>query len=228
VLAIVHQADAGAGVFGEAALDRGHELVEWNPVESEPEPDLGLYDAAFTFGGAMNVADGLPSLNLEKRVLSSLLERGTPTLGVCLGAELLAEAAGGSVHRVDPEIGWYDARLTSEASADPVIAALPAAFNAFQWHSYGFDLPPGATELATSAACSQAFRLGNAWAIQFHAEVTRADAEHWIDDYRSDPDAVAMNLDIEALHAETAAKIGEWNALGRSLCARFLDGATPA
>jgi len=220
VLAIVHQADAGAGVFGEVVNVRGDVLEEWNPVAGEPIPDLPGYDAAFTFGGAMNVMDDLPALDLEREVLTSLFERDVPLLAVCLGAELLAEAAGGAVKPVQPEIGWLEVEVTDDA--DPVLGGMPRRFDAFQWHSYGFDLPPGATELARSASCSQAFRLGNAWAIQFHAEVARGDAEHWIDDYQSDPDAVAMGLDPEALRAETRAKIGEWNELGRSLCDRFL------
>jgi GMP synthase-like glutamine amidotransferase len=228
ILSIVHQADAGAGVFGEVAAGGGHELDEWNPVEGKAAPDLGGYDAAFTFGGSMNVTDDQPSLDLERRVLEELLGRDTPLLAVCLGAELLAEAAGGSVHRIDPEIGWLEVDLTEAAVADPVIGALPSSFDAFQWHSYGFDPPPGATELARSPACSQAFRIGRAWAIQFHAEVARPDAEHWIDDYRSDPDAVAIGLDPQALRAETQELIGDWNGLGRALCERFLEAATPA
>jgi len=228
ILAIVHEADAGAGVFGEVIAAGDHELDEWNPIDGEDAPVLDAYDAAFTFGGAMNITDDLPSLNLERRVLEELLGRDTPLLAVCLGAELLAEAAGGSVHRIDPEIGWLDVDLTEAAGADPVIGALPSSFDAFQWHSYGFDPPPGATELARSPACCQAFRVGNAWAIQFHAEVALADAEHWIDDYRSDPDAVAIGLDPQALRAETQELIGDWNDLGRALCGRFLEAATPA
>ncbi len=228
VLAIVHQADAGAGVFGEVVRARGDTLEEWNPVAGEPKPDLDGYDAAFTFGGAMNVTDDLPSLNLEKQALASLCDRGVPLLGICLGAELLAEVAGGTVHRVEPEIGWLEVEVTEAARQDPVLGGLPHSFSAFQWHSYGFDPPSEAVELAHSPSCSQAFRIANAWAIQFHAEVTQADAEHWADDYASDPDAVAMNLDPEALRTEIRERIREWNQLGRELCSQFLAAATRA
>jgi GMP synthase-like glutamine amidotransferase len=222
ILSIVHQADAGAGVFGEVARSQGHDLREWNPATEWPEPDPATFDAAFTFGGAMNVKDNLPSLGLEKQVLAGLHDAGIPTLGVCLGAELLADVAGGSVERVKPEIGWCEATLTDAGFADPVLGTLPSSFRCFQWHSYGFTPPPGSVELAKSPACSQAFRLGETWAIQFHAEVILDDAELWIDDYRSDPDAVAMDLDTAALRAETRELIRGWNELGRGLCRAFL------
>jgi GMP synthase-like glutamine amidotransferase len=84
--------------------------------------------------------------------------------------------------------------------------------------------PEGAAILARSPVCVQAYRVGDvAWAIQFHAEVTAADAGDWIDDYRSDEDAVRIGLDPDALRAETEEKIGESSRMGRELCGRFLD-----
>jgi len=78
--------------------------------------------------------------------------------------------------------------------------------------------------LARSAICPQAYRLGEAaWGIQFHAEVSAADAGRWIDEYGSDPDAVAMGIDPVRLHAETRTHIDPWNQLGRDLCDRFFD-----
>jgi hypothetical protein len=68
--------------------------------------------------------------------------------------------------------------------------------------------------------------LDTTWAIQFHPEVTLADAEAWIDDYRCDPDAIAIGLDPEALRAQTRARIEPWNELGRRICAGFLGAAT--
>ena len=104
-----------------------------------------------------------------------------------------------------------------------MLGALAPKFTAFQWHSYEFTLPPGATALARSEVCLQAFRLGNAMGIQFHAEVSPTDAEAWIDDYRSDEDAVRIGLDPDALRRRTRTSIKEWNEVGRALCQRFLD-----
>jgi GMP synthase (glutamine-hydrolysing) len=149
-----------------------------------------------------------------------------PTLGVCLGAQLLAEAAGVQPRRASrPEIGWHEVELTAAGSGDPVIGCLPDRFQAFQWHSYEFPLPPGATALAHSDVCLQAFRAGSALGIQFHAEVSGADAEAWIDDYRSDEDAVRIGLDPVELRRRTRDAMGGWNALGRNLCERFLATA---
>jgi GMP synthase-like glutamine amidotransferase len=104
------------------------------------------------------------------------------------------------------------------------MAPLVPGFKALQWHSYEFPLPADAVPLARSEVCLQAFRLGrSAWGIQFHAEVTRRDFESWIDGYASDPDAVAMALDADALRAQTRAGIDRWNELGRGLCERFLS-----
>jgi hypothetical protein len=101
---------------------------------------------------------------------------------------------------------------------------LAPSFTAFQWHSYEAVPPEGAATLASSPVCAQAFRVGErAYGIQFHAEVTAADAGRWIDDYRSDEDAVRIGLDPDALRADSDERMGDWNRLGRELCGRFLD-----
>ena len=230
VLAIVHQADAGPGVFAEAVEDAGDRLDRWLPAQDPlPPRPPGEYAAAVVLGGAMHVDQERehPWLAHEKEVLRGLLDSGTPLLGVCLGAQLLAEVAGADVGRAgEPEIGWFDMRTTSEASGDPLLGPLAPGFLGFEWHSYEFSLPPGATPLARSERCLQAFRIGSvAWAIQFHAEVARGDLDGWIDDYRSDPDAVAIRVDPEALRSESRARIAAWNELGRRLCGRFLEVA---
>lgn len=229
-LAIVYQPDAGAGVFADRIAARGLELDSWMRAEAPTAPrDPASYDAVLTFGGSMNAdqEDLHPWLRADKRLLADLLERGVPLLCVCLGAQLLAEAAGAPPRRsLEPEIGWREVTLTAEGAADPLLSPLAPGFQAFEWHSYEFPLPAGATRLAHSPACLQAFRHGDlAWAIQFHAEVSAQDAEAWIDDYRSDEDAVRIGLDPESLRAETRARIGAWNELGRGLCERFLDAA---
>jgi GMP synthase (glutamine-hydrolysing) len=230
VLAVVHQRDAGPGVFEDAVRARGATLETWLPAEREPAPELsGGYDAVMVFGGAMHAdhEDAHPWLRAVKSLLRGLLERGVPTLGVCLGAQLLAEAAGARPRRAPtPEIGWHEVEVTPEGAADPLLAPLAPRFTGFQWHSYEFPLPAGATPLARSAVCLQAFRLQQAVAIQFHAEVTRADAEAWIDDYRSDEDAVRIGVDPVDLRRQTRAAIGAWNEAGRGLCERFL-ASTP-
>lgn len=230
VLAIVHQRDAGPGVFAEAIREAGAELDEWALGEGGEAPaDPLSHDAVLTLGGAMNVDQGERHawLGPELALLRELLGREVPLLGLCLGGQMLAAAAGAGPGRApQPEIGWHRVEVTGAGRDDPLLGPLAPGFEAFQWHSYEFPLPPGAVALARSEVCLQAARIGTrAWAVQFHPEVSRADALHWIDDYRSDPDAVRIGLDPAALRAETEARIAAFNQLGRNLCRRWLDAA---
>lgn len=231
VLAVVHQRDAGPGVFAEAIRGAGGELDEWTLAErpQAPADPLG-YDAVFVLGGAMNADEGERHgwIAEEKALLRELLEQEVPLLGLCLGGQLLAAAAGAEPRRAShPEIGWHQVEVTGEGEEDPLLGPLAPSFEAFQWHSYEFPLPPGATPLARSEVCLQACRLGQrAWALQFHPEVSRADAQHWIDDYEVDPDAVRIGIDPAVLGPETEEKIGEFNQLGYELCERWLGMAS--
>jgi GMP synthase (glutamine-hydrolysing) len=225
VLGIVHHDNAAAGVFGDAV----EELVEWWPAQ-EPAPEPDGFDAVMVFGGAMNAdqEDKHPWLRAEKDFLRRLLAAGVPTLGVCLGSQLLAEAAGAPVRRAaEPEIGWRSVEVTPEGSADPIMGPLAPAFEVFLWHSYEAPLPPGAVALAHSAVCLQAFRLDGlpAWGVQFHAEVTGRDLGSWLDDWNSDPDAAASGQDPEQLRADSDARIATQNERGRELARRFLAAA---
>jgi GMP synthase (glutamine-hydrolysing) len=229
VIAIVHQPDAGPGVFADEMRERGVELDEWTIGErgTGPPREIDAYDAVLTFGGAMHAdQEGEhPWLRFEKDFLAAMVDDGKPMLAVCLGCQLLAEAAGGTARRAsEPEIGWLEVEVTAEAKSDPVIGPLAPSFTAFQWHSYEAVPPAGATILARSPVCAQAYRIGErAYGIQFHAEVTAADAGKWIDEYRQDEDAVRVELDPDALRAETREQMGDWNQLGRELCGRFLE-----
>ena len=231
-LAIVHQPDAGAGVFGEVLAERGWRTEQWDVADGGPPPiDPFTCDAVLTFGGAAHVDqhDANAWLAPERRLLADLLERGVPQLAVCLGAQLLGEAAGARAGRAGlPEIGWFEIDVSAEGSADPLIGPLTPRFLAFEWHSYEVALPDRAVALATSERCLQAYRVGRcAWGIQFHAEVSREDALSWIEDYETDEDAVAVGLDWAALRDRTDALMTAWNAVGRGICHRFLDMARP-
>jgi GMP synthase (glutamine-hydrolysing) len=228
-LAIVHQPDAGPGVFADEMRERGVELDQWMLSErgTGPPREVADYDAVLTFGGAMHAdqEDRHPWLRFEKDFLAAMLDDQMPILAVCLGSQLLAEAAGGTARRASqPEIGWFEIEVTEEGAADPVIGPLAPGFTGFQWHSYEAVPPKGTTVLARTPVCSQAFRIGeSAWGIQFHAEVTAEDAGAWIGDHRSDEDAVRIGVDPEALRSQTERRIADWNRLGRELCGRFLE-----
>jgi GMP synthase (glutamine-hydrolysing) len=233
VLAIVHESDTGPGVFVDAIRERCADLDEWRPPDGGPPPrDSREYDAVIACGGSAHPDQSQMHgwIVREQAVLGELVDQNVPVLGLCLGAQLLAGALGATVGRLsEPEIGWYQVQTTDAARDDPLIAPLVPEFLALEWHSYGFELPAIATALAHSDRCLQAFRAGaNAWGIQFHAEVTMADFDSWLDSYGTDPDAVALELDPDALRADTEQLIAGWNDLGRGLCARFLDAAISA
>jgi GMP synthase-like glutamine amidotransferase len=226
-LAIVHETDTGPGVFGDALSAEGWQVDTWLIAEEPEAPENPAgYDAVLSFGGAQNAdeVDRYPWLRTETEALRDLLAAGTPLLGVCLGAQLVCEAAAGAVRRaVTPEIGWYQVSVTPAGARDPVIGPLGERFDALQWHSYECRLPDHATPLASSPACVQAYRIGAAaWGIQFHAEVTLADYESWIAQHGGDAEIAPRAAE---LRAQTQARIGDWNALGRGLCARFLAQA---
>ena len=226
VLSITHERDAGPGVFADAIAARGGVLEQWFRAEADAPPaDPATYDAVMTFGGSMHVdqRDQHAWIAPEIALLRELLERGTPLLGVCLGAQLLSEAAGGDAHRArEPEIGWFEVEVTDRGGRDPLLGPLAPRFEAFEWHSFECGLPAQATVLARTPVCAQAFRVSEAaWGIQFHAEVSAADVERWIDDYRAE-DPRRDGVDPDALRAQTLPRMAAWNDLGRELCERFL------
>lgn len=225
VLSVIHGDDARTELFGPVVEEAGHALDEWSFARGTPPPrPLDAYDTVLVFGGAMHADQDAhhPWLRQETMWLQQLLARHTPVLGICLGAQLLARAAGSWVWRLPdgPEVGWCPVDVTEAGEKDPVVGSLPRSFEALQWHHYTYAVPAGAVELARSPACTQAFRLGEAcWAVQFHPEVTASQLAGWAAD-ESDPPP-----DAERLRAETPLKINRWNELGRTLCRTFLDSA---
>jgi GMP synthase-like glutamine amidotransferase len=222
VLSVIHGDNVRSGVFAEVAEERGHRLHEWSLAWGTPPPQpVDAYGAVLVLGGAMHADqdDRHPWLREENLFLQRILDAGQPLLGVCLGAQLLAKAAHATVGPTsEPEIGWLPVELTGAAREDPVFHVLPERFDAFQWHYYTYAVPAGGVELATSAVCTQGFRLGErAWGIQSHPEVTAAIVEGWI---AEEPDGAPAGLG-----EETSKRIGGWNELGRALCGAFFGVA---
>lgn len=203
-----------AGVFADL-------LDEWQVPFQLLRPDRGEAlpaeaDAVIVLGGRMGVHDDAehPCLRPVKAYLRRLLANGTPLLGICLGGQLLADAAGGLVssNRCG-EKGLVEVGLTVAARTDPLFAGIEPMFAAFQWHNDSFTVPPQGVHLAASAACpGQAFRSGNAWGLQFHPEVSLAIVAAWS----------GRTADGERLAAAFAAAEAKHRALARRLLANFL------
>jgi GMP synthase (glutamine-hydrolysing) len=219
ILSLVHGPLVRSEWFGDVARAEGHELDEWSvAAESAPPRPLEEYDAVFVFGGHMNVDQESehPWLRAEDELVRRLVARRVPLLGVCLGGQLLAKAAGAHVGpSPEREAGFVRAELTEEAAADPIFGSLPSAFDVFVVHEYAFHVPDGGVELARSSVCSQAFRLGEcAWALQFHPEVRLEQVEEWLRGDRL-PNG-------DEIIAELRDRLDEWQAFGAALCRAFL------
>jgi GMP synthase-like glutamine amidotransferase len=212
-------------VFAETVRDRGHRYEEWSLAWETPPPrPLADYGAVMVFGGSMHADqdEQHPWLVEENVFIQRLLADRVPLLGVCLGIQLMAKAEGAAVYAMPdgPEIGWFQVDLTDAAADDPLFARLPSTFEAFGWHYYTYDLPDHAVELARSARCNQAYRLGDsAWGVQFHPEVDDAIVESWL----ADEDDFPHDRQRGEFAAEIAEKLPAWNEFGRELCGAFLE-----
>jgi GMP synthase (glutamine-hydrolysing) len=224
VLSVTHGPTVPGGVFDEAVAEAGHTLERWLVPDGGSPDTAARYDAVLVFGGSQHPDqdDRFAWLAREEVFLQEVLAEKVPVFGVCLGAQMLARAAGARVGPASaPEIGWLDVALTPDGAGDPVLGVLPPQVTLFQWHHYTFDVPPGGVELARSPVCPQAFRLeGPAWGIQFHAEVTLPMLTAWSGE---DPDDLPMP--VEELLSESERHIARSNELGRALADAFLREA---
>jgi len=221
VLAVTHGPDVGPELLGDVVREGGHELVEWD-IASAGAPTVDA-DAVIVLGGHQNVGEELehPWLYEEYDALRRWVAAGTPLLGVCLGAQTLAHAAGA---RVAPAAlrygGFYETELTDAGAGDPVLGALPRRFAALNANAYGFTVPPEGVPLARGAGLEQAFRVGErAWGVQFHPEVRRDQALRWFSKDRG------LDKTHAQLAAEVDAGIARWHELGCALGEAFLLAA---
>jgi GMP synthase (glutamine-hydrolysing) len=181
----------GLGSIAGWAGVAGHAITSSALYRDAPLPSLDAFDWLLILGGPMSVNDEgrHPWLADEKRFIERAIGAGKTVLGLCLGAQLMANALGAKVQpNRYKEIGWFPVQRV-QSPADPAVALVfPEYFEAYHWHGETFDIPDGAVHMALSAACpNQAFVYNErAVALQFHLETTPESAQSLIDNCRDE------------------------------------------
>ncbi len=178
-----------AANIGTWAEQHGCTITNTQLYTGAPLPKIEQIDALAIMGGPMNVYQhrDYPWLLAEKRFIEKAIGTGIPTIGVCLGAQLVADVLGAKVvQNPHIEIGWFKVQMVAESQAgvgandcSPLLRDLPMRFTAFHWHGDTFEIPSGAIRIAQSRACrNQAFEYaGHVLGLQFHLEYSAQSIE---------------------------------------------------
>ncbi len=229
LLVLQHAGCEPPGVYEDELRERGISFERVVTSEARELPDWRPHAGIVAMGGAMGAyeEDRHPWLGPEKRLIAEAMGAGLPYWGVCLGAQLLADALGARVAPgPEPELGVLEVSLTGAAKQDPVFASAPPAFRTLQWHRDTYELPAGATRLARSAGYEQqAFVLGRAYGLQFHLEVDGALAAQWMEvpEYVSELEELDGAGAPERMLEQVRAAEAETVPLARALFGRWLS-----
>ena len=184
-----HVAFEGLGSIEPWLKKAGYEITSTRFFEAPELPDLKKIDLLVVMGGPMSVNDEhkFQWLVAEKQFIRDAINKGKPVLGICLGAQLIANVLGARVYR-NPvkEIGWFP--IYGIATNDKFTFEFPESIKVFHWHGETFDLPAGATRLVKSDACeNQAFQFGpSVIGMQFHLETTPEAAQNLVSNCRDE------------------------------------------
>jgi GMP synthase (glutamine-hydrolysing) len=229
VLVLQHIACEPPGVYEDVLIERGARITRVELDEGQLLPTDTRFDAIVAMGGPMSVNDDQEHSWLvdEKRLIAAAARAGTPFWGACLGVQLLASALGARVYAGSaPEVGLLPVTLTDAGLADPVMGGIPAEVTTLQWHGDTFDLPEGATLLASSPAYpNQAFRFENSYGVQFHLEVSPEMADEWsrVPEYGEYADRVLGPGSLPGLIDDVATNAGRMRELGRQMFEAWID-----
>ncbi len=224
-LIIAHEPDGPAGMVGERLEQQGFVLHTHvvaddyeQPNSAHPFPDPSDFDLLVLMGSIRSLTkrDEIDSwIDDELALISAAHDRGQPTLGVCFGGQLLAEALGGKVESApEGEFGWHNIEPVNDDFGSNVWATGPW----MQWHHDRFHAPTDADLLATSAEGDQLFLLGRSVGTQFHPEVDHHHLSEWMDTV-DDEYLASVNMDRDVVMAETADR----EAAARDRCYAFVD-----
>jgi GMP synthase-like glutamine amidotransferase len=215
------------GIVGAELRQAGLDIDLRKPWAGEAVPEKGAsYAGLVVLGGEQSALDDIDFPHLP-RVVDLIREFGAadkPVLGICLGAQLIARAHGGTNILGRPvEFGWRMVEPTGAGRADPLVSALGEAAPVFQWHTDTFTLPPGAVHLARNdMAENQAFRIGRAtYGMQFHFEADRPLVAQWSRDLAATIAGYAP--DWPERHPVDAARLGpRADAVGHAIARAWI------
>jgi len=199
-----HAEHEGLGSIAPWLAARGVPVTMTRLQRGEPLPPVDEVEWLVVLGGPMNVDDHaqFPWLAAEARFIAQAIAAKKAVLGICLGAQLIARALGAAVTKnPHPELGWHPVHLLRGADQHPLLQGFPEVFTPFHWHGDTYALPPDAKGLMRSEACAQqAFAVHDlVLGIQFHLEVTAADARNWFATEQPPP-AQYVQTPEEVLH----------------------------
>jgi GMP synthase (glutamine-hydrolysing) len=217
------------GVFLDLvqAQERPVETVRLYEGDRVPD-DLSPFSGLLVMGGPMSVNDeaDYPWLRTEDRLLKEALEVDFPTLGICLGGQLIAKAAGGRIRLGSrKEIGWSPIHFTMAARHDRLFGGFPESIEVFEWHGEYFDTPPGAVNLARSTLYEcQAFSIGrHVYGLLFHLEVTSSMVSDWVRIFAQELDEVKGYIRPDMILDQLPTRIEALNRRARIVFARFCE-----
>ena len=184
IVYLQHVPFEGLGSIEGWAQDQGHAVSAIRLFEPHSIPTVADFDWLIVMGGPMGVHDEklYPWLDAEKRFVEQAVRDGKVVIGICLGAQLIADVLGARVFQnTHREIGWFPMQLEGKEKIN-ALRDLPETIEAFHWHGDTFDLPSGAVSIGSSEGCpNQGFTYSDkVYAFQFHLEVTLGGAKELI------------------------------------------------
>ena len=171
ILVVQNDDDKPAGRVGRALEAAGVELTL--AMAYAPLPSVAQFDGLISLPGLGNPVDDEQAIHDARAAIIEARALGRPVLGICLGGQLLAQAAGAEIYQSTPELGIHPVRTTPAAQDDPLFTGIPATYESLHAHGYAFKPIEGATVLIETDVCCQAMRIGDRdWALQLHPEST--------------------------------------------------------
>jgi len=234
ILVLQHVESEGLGIIDNALREKGigADFIRIFMGARVPK-DIYGYKGLIVLGGPMGVyeEDIYPFIKDELKLIKSCLKGNVPVLGICLGSQMLAKAAGADVYKgKKKEIGWYDVQLTDEGKRDRLFIGLPDRFIVFQWHGDTFDMGTDLKSVPNKCLASselfphQIIKVGkNAYGLQFHLEVTEKMVMEWIDVNDKELLSVKSYIDPNQILKDTSAYIETVHRYGSAVFSRFFD-----